>query len=129
MGLALSGPQEYAIQFETKNDLVVLAVPSGSYSINKLVFATYDYVKAGEKPVPRSRLSSPFVVEPGKAYYIGDYVAESNGGAVGGGMVNQSWRLSSIRDAYEESTSDLKSKFPLLKGLDTQRAPIIEAAR
>lgn len=128
MGLAISGPQEYTIQFETKNDLVVLAVPSGSYSINKLVFATYDYAKAGEKPIPGSRLRSPFIVEPGKAYYIGDYLAES-GGAAGGGVLNQFWRLSSIRDAYEESTSQFKSKFPLLQGLQTERAAVIEAAR
>lgn len=128
MGLGLSGPHEYTIQFETENDLVVIAVPSGSYSISKLVFATYDYAKAGEKPILDSRLASPFIVEPGKAYYIGDYVAES-GGTYKGGTTTQSWRLSSIRDAYEDSTSHLKSKFPLLQGLETKRAPVIEAAR
>jgi hypothetical protein len=128
MGLELSGPQAYTFQFEREHDLVVIAVPAGSYSISKLVFATYDYGKAGERPIVDPRLSAPFAVESGKAYYIGDYVAES-GGRASGLQINQSWRLSSIRDSFEDTTAQFKLKFPLLKGLDIKRAPAIEGAR
>ncbi len=128
MAVGLQSTKEYAIQFDREQPVSVIRVAPGTYNISKLIFATYDYTKTGEKPITEPKLTKPFTVEAGKAYYIGDYVGEVDV-QQNGLEVTSMWDLTSIRDFYEGTTTEFRALFPLLQDLEMKRAKFIEDAQ
>jgi len=120
MGIELQGKQKgpaYIIQFEPSNDPSGIAVTPGTYSLTKLVFASANYEAEGEKLLSSDKLTKKFKVEAGKAYYIADFYASTSTG-----FRSHSWRLESFRDNFEETTTEMKSRYPNLKELEFVRA-------
>ncbi|MBN8444175.1 MAG: hypothetical protein J0M22_01725 [Gammaproteobacteria bacterium] len=128
MAVGLQSTKEYSIQFDKEQPVSVIRVAPGTYNISKLIFATYDYIPTGEEPITEPKLTKPFTVEAGKAYYIGDYVGEVDI-QQNGFEVTKLWNLNSIRDFYEGTTTEFRALFPLLQDLEMKRAKFIEDAQ
>lgn len=96
----------------------ITAIKPGLYTLAKFSFAKKDLFIMGtelrDSVITDQRLATPFRVEPGKAYYIGDFVGQSTQ------EFNYfSWKINSIHNNYRRSTEELKEKFPNLNEIET----------
>lgn len=107
----------YTMQFDQSGDPSLVEVKPGTYSLTEFVFAYWTYESAGSRPVSDVRLTKPFVVEPGKAYYLGDYVGHSDASRFG----VAAWRISSVRDRFASTTDEVREKYPGLRDIEFQR--------
>lgn len=73
---------------------------------------------ANRKPAPAGMLQNA-VFAAGKAYYLGDFFAEGNQ-SVAGNRVNYTWRVNSMKDAYETTTQEMRTTFPNLLAVSTE---------
>ena len=92
--------------------IAVIAVKPGTYTLKKL----------GGKSLGASRLTQPFVVDAGKAYYIADFAVQSSEVWLPGLAYAYSWKVDALSDNYESTTAELKAKFPHFSLLPTARA-------
>lgn len=118
-----NGSNRYSIQFEPEGVPSVIAVKPGIYVLKKLTFATGDYIPSGEKNFQEGPLTSPFTVDPGKAYYIADFVVATGGSSLGS-SVTYWWKLKSVTDNYISTTTDVKKMLPQLESTINTRAII-----
>ena len=93
--------------------LLVIPVSSGEYSYSKFWFlrengSTYD---------SKNLESEKFLIEAGKLYYIGNWVG-SHKLSVSGNMQYHDWILYSLKDKFEEATTNLKAKYPKLSEME-----------
>ena len=124
MGLVLEAKEttaHYTIQFGLTDAPSVISVEPGTYSLKKLVFAAFDYSKEGEKDLPESLLTKSFLVEPGKAYYLGDMAGR---GSTSSSVftATHSWYLESIKDNYENTTREFRVRFSNFQHIGTRHA-------
>jgi len=118
---AVDASKKYSIEFERSQTLVAVAVEPGNYVLTKMVFATWDYELSGEEPFTDGPLARPFLVEPGKAYYLADFAGFAYTTSTGT-SVKQSWRLKSVKDNYGKTTAEFHETYPGLRQLETKRA-------
>jgi hypothetical protein len=117
--------ETYTLQFQTskkESGVSVIAVKPGIYKISKISFARGDFsaltTSVGEKPINDPRLTTEFRVEPGKAYYVGDFVGRTSADYYVVSMV-QHWQMQSVANNYDNTTNELKEKFLNFKEIDT----------
>lgn len=116
--------ETYTILFHRarKSPVAVTAMKPGVYTLTKFSFAKKDLFVMGtelrDSVITDQRLAKPFRVEPGKAYYIGDFVGQSSV-EYGYSIHTFHWKIRSIRNNYEDSTEELKGKYPNLKDVET----------
>ncbi|MFE8600318.1 hypothetical protein [Archangium violaceum] len=115
MGLVLaSDDDELRIQFLDR-DARVYAVKPGTYSIKQTVCSNPDGDIIGRSPGSSAKEVQSFRVEPGKAYYIGDFHGQTRGD----GLAGSCW-IDDFENNYEEATAAFQKRYPSLKGLETQ---------
>jgi hypothetical protein len=118
MGLILSGPEDAEVRIELRSrDAKVFAVKPGMYSINKIVLASDDNETMEEIVIPPGRLK-PFMVEPGKSYYLGDLYCRVYVSNVIREFVEYTFEVHSFQNSYDETTATLKSRFPALAHME-----------
>lgn len=119
MGLVLaSDDDELRIQFLDR-DARVYAVKPGTYSIKQTVCSNVDGDIIGRSPERSAKEVQSFRVEPGKAYYIGDFHGQTRF-EPGGRSLKFSWWIDDFENNYEEATAAFQKRYPSLKGLETQ---------
>ncbi|WP_375768522.1 hypothetical protein NR798_43725 [Archangium gephyra] len=115
MGLVLaSDDNQLRIQFLDR-DARVYAVKPGTYSIKQTVCSDVDGGIIGWSPGWSAKEVQSFRVEPGKAYYIGDFHGQTRGDGR-----YCAWRIDDFENNYEETTAAFQKRYPSLKGLETQ---------
>jgi hypothetical protein len=130
MGLAMDEEKKeeeknigrYTIEFEQSNAPTLIAIKPGNYVLKKFVYAYNSGQIVSEKLISEGPLTKVIKIEPGKAYYIADFVGQASFYSTGGGGVMHSWRLDSIKDNFNNTTIEFKNKYPEFKKLETERA-------
>ena len=119
MGFAFKCADEntYTIRFEPNNEVHVVKVVPSTCSLTEFVYTDHGATKTTRKPVPDA-LKRDVAFEAGKAYYLGDFQAETT--QAGFPIVTRTWRLKSARNEYARTTAQMKIGYPNLSTLPTE---------
>jgi hypothetical protein len=120
MGFTLKcdNQQDYTIRFDRDEPLRVVKIAPSSCAMSEIVYTDADGIIKSRKPAPDAARKST-VFEAGKAYYLGDFYAQASA-ITSGTMVNWSWRITSVKNDYRNTTDLLKNAFPALAGVATE---------
>jgi len=120
MGLVLRrGVETINLEFLFSGAVSVYAVEPGKYAVRQ-VMCTDGSLKKGTFFIPEEHILE-FVVEPGKAYYIGDFLgrtADRSQRYSTHTKVDLYWGLESVQDNYEVTTTAVKRFFPALMDVE-----------
>ncbi len=122
MGLVVADTRTglpYTIQFLRSRQISVVAVRPGTYTLSKLAFGGANSETMGEETLTHEKLTKEFRVEPGKVYYIGDFLGLTNRPSI---FSKVDWSLQSIRNNYEATTRDFKQRFPKFQNVESVSA-------
>ena len=111
--------QSYTIKFVREEALQVAKISPSTCNLAELVFSDADGFVNRRQPAP-AEMQRAVAYQAGKAYYLGDYYAEA-GQTPGLQSVRFSWRINSIIDDYVGTTQKLKTGFPNLAGVPTEK--------
>ena len=119
MGFAFkcADDNSYTIRFEPNNDVQVVKIAPSTCLLTEFVYSDHGATRVTRKPVPDT-LKREIAFEAGKAYYLGDFQAETT--QSGFGVITRSWRLRSARNNYEGTTAQMKIGYPNLSSLPTE---------
>jgi hypothetical protein len=117
----------YTIEFDEKNDPIVINVKPGTYVIKKFVYASWNYESEGESVINSGPLAKPFVVEAGKMYYAADFVGRINTSSEGR-LIRHSYRVDSVEDHYDRTTEDLRRLYPNFQPFEANRIFVSKAS-
>jgi hypothetical protein len=95
MGLAFICADEktYTVRFEPNNAVQVIKIAPSTCSLTEFVYTDHGGLETTRKPVPDT-LKRGTAFEAGKAYYLGDFQAETTHS--GFPVVTRTWRLRSV---------------------------------
>lgn len=119
MGFAFqcADDQKFTIRFEPNDEVQVVKVAPSTCSLTEFVYTDHGGLDTTRKPVPDG-LKRDVAFEPGKAYYLGDFQAEST--QSGFPVITRTWRLKSARNNYARTTAQMKIGYPNLATLPTE---------
>lgn len=120
MGFVLKCADEktYTIRFVRDDAVQAIKITPSTCSMAELVYTDADGFLRTRKPAPAA-LKKDVSFAAGKAYYLGDFEAEST---YTGGV--QRWRVRSARNNYVATTEKLKASYPNLSALPTENRMI-----
>jgi len=95
----------------------VIKIAPSTCSLTEFVYTDHGGTKTTRKPAPDT-LKREVVFEAGKAYYLGDFQAETT--QSGFPVITRTWRLRSARNNYARTTEQLKAAYPSLSALPTE---------
>jgi hypothetical protein len=123
MGFAFKCADEktYTVRFEPTEAVQVIKIAPSTCSLSEFVYTDHGATKTTRKPVPDT-LKRELVFEPGKAYYLGDFQAETT--QSGFPVITRTWRLRGARNNYARTTEQLKAAYPNLSWLPTENRMI-----
>lgn len=123
MGFAFKCADEnmYTIRFEPNNEVQVVRIAPSTCSLAEFVYSDHGATQVTRKPAPDG-LKRTVAFEAGKAYYLGDFQAETT--QSGFPVVTRTWRLKSARNEYARTTAQMKIGYPNLSTLPTEERMI-----
>ncbi len=100
------------INFDKSNEIRLYELEPGKYTINEWIAALALNEIAGRGYITDKRLSV-MKLEPGKAYYIGDWEGKHSID-----QIQNHWEITKISDNYDNSVKDLISKYSLFYSIE-----------
>jgi len=115
MGMIIQGidsREKYTMRFTTHEaNPVAISVAPGTYKIQKVVCTYIMNDIAGHVMVDDPEYHKPFVVEPGKAHYIGSFKSTGQIGFI------HTWSVDAADYNFEWCTERFRKKYPNAEGL------------
>lgn len=120
MGFSITcaNSRSYVVRFGKENPLQVIKIEPSTCSLKEFVYTDADGIVKSRKPAPAALMHNAEFA-PGKAYYLGDFFAETRT-IVSVGMVHRNWRITSMRHDYAKTTQEMKAAFPNLANIPTE---------
>jgi hypothetical protein len=115
--------QRYVMRFDRDQPLVALKVKPSTCTWVENIYTNADGSIESRKPAPEGEFKN-VKIEPGQAYYLGDFGAETKVSNRSNGVYNE-WAITSIRDIFHRTTRDLKVAYPNLKDLPNQNKALL----
>lgn len=124
MGFALEckNGERYVLRFSKDDPLQVIKIIPSTCSLVELVYTNAEGAVASRKPAPPGAMQNS-VFAAGKAYYLGDFFAESTQ-SIAGNVINRQWRMTSMKDGYDATTQEMRTAFPNLSAVPTENRMI-----
>jgi len=117
MGFAFKCAEKtYTVRFEPTDAVQVVKIAPSTCALTELVYTDHGATKVTRRPAPDG-LKQNVAFEAGKAYYLGDFQAETT--QSGFPVVTRTWRVSSMRN-YARTTAQLRGSYPHLSALPTE---------
>lgn len=106
----------YTLRFEKDDPLQVVKIAPSSCTMAEIVYS--DSNGTIRKPAPGGgQKFAPFVA--GKAYYLGDFYAESTSSRQGN-MITHEWHMKRVVNDYAGTTATLQIAYPNLGSVPTE---------
>lgn len=121
MGVELAGSKLYLLEFESKDQITMLAVLPGTYHLSRFIYALGDGTLRGESAIVQSTLTTSMTLEAGKAYYVGDFAGEAT--IQSDGMY---WEITKIDNRFAATSREMELKYPQFATLPKQQLRGIE---
>lgn len=128
MGFAFKcdNDETYTIRFSKDTPIQIIKIVPSTCSFVELIFSNADGQIQSRKPAPASAIKN-VRFEAAKAYYLGDFAAKTTK-TVTYPTVHTTWSVTSIKDDYQKTTSEMKAAFPNLSAIATENKMIIVAS-
>ncbi len=111
----IGSKEELNIRFSEGSGIAVIAVPPGEYQITHKIVALLgasEKKESSKTPFQSSVFSEPFKVQPGSAYYIGDYFGWTKFGKLGFFRTTFKGDIERSENNFEQTTGEFKSEYP-----------------
>jgi hypothetical protein len=106
----------YTLRFEKEEPLQVVKIAPSTCTLAEIVYSDANGVM--RKPMRGDgQKFAPFAA--GKAYYLGDFYAETKT-STQGGMTHREWHVTNVINAYASTTEKLRVIYPNVGGLPTE---------
>ena len=112
-----SEDEQCVIRFNKKDPIQLIKVYPSIYSFEEIIYTDADGTIRSRKPAPKGVLDD-INLKAGLACYIGDYYAISQN-TVSYNYTHTTWKIKDIRDAYIETTKQMKSLYPNFENIQT----------
>lgn len=109
------------MEFSLRDRTLAYSLAPGRYRISELIYADDEYKKMGSDPLPPHAVTGSIVIEAGKAYYLGDYLAATQF-TPGFQVATYRWHLAALNDQFAETTHQLRAEYPGLSPLQPVNA-------
>ncbi len=123
--LTCADKRKYTIGFKVDKPLQLVKISPTQCTLTDIVYSDADGMVMSTKPVPAGEFSNRAFVA-GKAYYLGDYFAKSEN-QYSYSYTTTIWKIVDVKDNYIQTTQDMISAYPNMRGFNTLPMPIIPA--
>ena len=110
--------ETYTFRFSNDNALQVIKITPSTCTLAEFIYTNSDGQVRSRKPAPE-KLMRDARFDAGKAYYLGDFYAETTTTVIGR-TISRNWNIKNIRDDYKNTSTALKASFPNLSGIPTE---------
>jgi hypothetical protein len=118
--------KQYRIEFSGNRAPAAVGVSPGRYSIRQLDIVSGGNLRSGSTDLSRSLLAVPFVVEAGRAYYLGDYRVATRFDIDTSDLFftkyATEWQIVALHDEFEITTEDVRRMLPALARVPASKA-------
>jgi hypothetical protein len=120
MGFAIkcASGETYTLRFSNDQALQVVKIKPSTCSLAEFVYSDSDGNLKSRKKAPDG-LMRDARFDAGKAYYLGDFYAETTT-PVAGNTIHRNWNVKNVRDDYRNTSTALKAAYPNLAGVPTE---------
>ena len=110
-----SDDKTYVIKLQPSPEVQVVQVSTGSCGVNRMIFTDGggNFLDGDEgEDGPHNN----FKTIPGQAVYVGEYLAESKAGAMGG----ITWKWAPLHSSYDKTTEEMLTVYPSMQAIQTR---------
>jgi hypothetical protein len=121
MGFAFTCADEkaYTIRFQPNDGIQVIRIAPSTCSLAEYVYTDHGGLETSRKPVAEA-LKRGVTYEAGRAYYLGDFQAETTQSGTPVLGITRTWRLKGSRNNYTRTTQEFKVVYPNLSAVPTE---------
>lgn len=101
-------PKEYIIKFDRTDGVIAMPIKAGEYVIDSVAFLTRSGSEHSRKTLDHHK--GIFVVKSGKAYYLGDFEANTKCSSGPQGLTS-SWGMKDVGNKFLATTTDFSNKY------------------
>jgi len=113
-----AGGETYILRFSNDNALQAINIVPSNCSLTEFIYTNSDGQIRSRKPAP-GKLMTDVRFDAGKAYYLGDFYAETTT-SVRGNTVSRNWNVKTVRNDYKNTSAALKAAYPNMSALPTE---------
>ena len=109
-----SDDKTYVIKLQPSPEVQVIQVSSGTCGVNRMIFTDGggNFLDGDEgEDGPHNN----FKTTPGNAIYVGEYLATSKSGAMGG----VTWKWAPLHASYDKTTEEMRQLYPSMQLIKT----------
>jgi len=110
--------EAYTLRFSNDNALQAIRITPSTCSLTEFVYTNSDGQVRSRKPAPE-KLMRDARFGAGKAYYLGDFYAETVTRVIGN-TISRNWNVKTVRNDYRNTSLALKTAYPNLSALPTE---------
>ncbi len=110
--------ETYTLRFSNENALQVIRITPSTCSLTEFIYTNSDGQVRSRKPAPE-KLMRDARFDAGKAYYLGDFYAETTTSVIGR-TISRNWNVKTVRNDYRNTSTALKAAYPNMSALPTE---------
>jgi len=110
--------ETYTLRFSNDVALQVIKIVPSTCTLAEFIYTNSDGQIRSRKAAPE-KLMRDTRFDAGKAYYLGDFYAETTTTTIGR-TTSRNWNIKSVRDDYRNTSAALKASFPNLAAIPTE---------
>jgi hypothetical protein len=110
--------QSYTLRFSNEEALSAIKVTPSTCSLSEFIYTNSDGRIRSRKNAPQT-LMHDARFDAGKAYYLGDFYAETTTTVIGN-TIQRNWNVKSAKDDYRNTSELLKARYPALSAVPTE---------
>ena len=110
--------ETYTFRFSNDNALQAIKIVPSTCTLAEFIYTNSDGQVRSRKPAPE-KLMRDARFDAGKAYYLGDFYAETTTSVIGN-TISRNWNIKDVRNDYRNTSTALKSSFPNLSAVPTE---------
>ncbi len=110
--------ESYTLRFSIEDALSVIKVTPSTCSLSEFIYTNSDgRIRSRKNAPPNLMRDARF--DAGKAYYLGDFYAETTTTVIGN-TIQRNWNVKNARDDYRNTSELLKARYPALSAVPTE---------
>jgi hypothetical protein len=114
--------QVYSLRFSNQDALQVIKIAPSTCSLAEIIYTNANGQIRSRKNAPQN-LMHDARFDAGKAYYLGDFYAETTTKVVGN-TIQRNWNVKTVKNDYRNSSNALKAAYPALAEVPTENRMI-----
>ena len=110
--------ETYTLRFSNEEALQVIKIAPSTCSLAEFIYTNSDGQIRSRRRAPEN-LMHDARFDAGKAYYLGDFYAETTTRVIGN-TISRNWNVKNVRNDYRNTSTALKAAYPSLSAVPTE---------